>query len=161
MNPTSIRRVTVTFGVALATLTAGAPAQASDASLRKVIRTQERKVDVAAEAFAKTTEEVESAIGRERATTAVGKLKTAVSRLRTAAAKEKATTAKVKRGRTQYLAAITSFSTGLKTFEQGIEAFDPDAPAKAEVLFKRSAAQLKSATSKRDRAAKLIGGLST
>ena len=161
MNSTSIRRATVTLGVALATLTAGAPAQASDASLRKVIKAQERKVDVVAEDFAKASEDVESAVGRERATTAVGKLKTAVSRLRTAAVKEKATTAKVKRGRTQYLAAITSFSTGLKTFEQGIEAFDPDAPAKAEQLFKRSAAQLKSASAKKDKAAKLIGGLST
>jgi len=137
-----------------------APAQASDASLRRVIKAQEQKDDALSTDFAAAVGGVESAVGRERAKTAVTRLKAAVTRLRAAVAKERATTARVRRGRTQYLAAVSRFITGLATFEQGLSAFDPDAPAKAKQLFKRSAAQLASASARRDKAAKLIGGLS-
>ena len=154
-----LSRVITMLVVVAAALGAAAPAQASDASLRKAIRAQEKKVDVVADDFVDVAGGVESAVGRERARTAVTKFKAAVARLRTTVAKERATTARVKRGRTQYLAAISSLRAGLTTFDQGLEAFDPDAPAKAAQLFKRSAAQLKSAVAKRDKAAKLIGGL--
>jgi len=136
------------------------PAQASDASLRKAIKAQEKKADAAAVDFAAAAENVESVVGREQATIAVTKSKSVVKRLQTVVARERATTARVKRGRTQYLAAISRVLTGFKTFDQGLIAFDPDAPAAARRLFERSAAQLKSAGAARDRAAKLIGGLS-
>lgn len=142
-------------------LGAASPAQASDASLRKVIRAQEKKVDAVAKDFADASEDVESAVGRERAGIAVTELKRAVKRLRTAVVKEQATTARVKRGRTQYLRFVTSFSAGLRTFDRALEAFDPEAPAAAEPLFRRAAAQIKAAGVRRDRAAKLIGGLAS
>lgn len=150
------RRTIAVLGVTAAAMAGGAPAQASDASLRKVVTQQEKKLDVKAEAFAKASDDVTSAVGRESALTAVTELKSAARRLRTAVVKEKASTTKVKRARTQYLAAVDRYVTGLKTFDQGLEAFDPDAPAKAEALFKKAATQLKAAVTSRDRARKVI-----
>ncbi len=145
--------------VMVAGLGAAVPAQASDASLRKAVKAQEKKADVAADDFAEASTDLESVVGREDARLALVKFKSVVARLRASVARERATTARVKRGRTQYLAAISRVLTGLKTFDQGLIAFDPDAPAKAVQLFKRSAAQLESAIAKRNKAAKLIGGL--
>ncbi len=155
----TVRRAITLTVIAAAGLGVAAPAQASDASLRKAIRAQEKKFDVAAEDFAKASENVESAVGREQATTSLLKLKQATTRLRTTVAKERATTARVKRGRTQYLSAFASVLTGITTFQQGLVAFDPDAPAAAERLYRKSTAQLKAAALRRDRAVRLIGGI--
>ncbi len=150
------RRTIAVLGVTAAAMAGGVPAQASDASLRKAVTQQEKKVAVVAEDFAKAREDVVSAVGRDHALSAVTKLKSAVRRQRTAVVKEKATTSKVKRARTQYLAAVDRFTTGLKTFDEGLEAFDPDAPAKAEGLFKKAETQLKAAVTKREEARKVI-----
>jgi len=149
----------VAAACAAVALGAPSPAQASDASLRRTIRAQEKKVAVAAKDFAEVSPGVASAVGRERAKASVTELEAAVKRLRASASKEQATTAKVKRGRTQYLAALKRYVAGLTTFTEGLDAFDPDAPSTAEQLFKKATAQLKSAIAKRNAAAKLIGGL--
>jgi hypothetical protein len=156
----STRRTIAVLGVTAAAAAGGAPAQASDASLRRVVTQQEKKVAVVADDFAKASEDVTSAVGRDQALTAVTKLKSAVRRQRTAVVKEKATTSKIKRARTQYLAAVDRYSTGLQTFDEGLEAFDPDAPAKAEGLFKKAATQRKAAVARRERARKAIVGRS-
>ncbi len=150
------RRTIAVLGMTAAAMAGGAPAQASDASLRKVVTQQEEKVDVAADDFAEASEDTVSAVGRDQALKAVTKLKTAVRRQRTAVVKEKATSSRLKRARTQYLAAVDRFSTGLKTFGQGLEAFDPDAPAGAAELIKKAESQLKAAVTSRERARRLI-----
>jgi spermidine/putrescine-binding protein len=150
------RRTIAVLGVTAAAMAGGAPAQASDASLRKAVIQQEKKVDAVADDFAEASEDAVSAVGRDQALKAVTKLKTAVRRQRAAVVKEKATSSRLKRARTQYLAAVTRYATGLKTFGQGLEAFDPDAPAEAAGLIKEAKSQLKAAATSRERARKLI-----
>jgi hypothetical protein len=150
------RRTIAVLGVTAAAMAGGAPAMASDASLRRVVTQQEKKVDVVADDFAEASEDAVSAVGREQALNAVTKLKSAVRRQRAAVVKEKATSSRLKRARTQYLAAVDRYSTGLKTFDRGLEAFDPDAPGKAAQLISKARSQLKAAATSRERARKLI-----
>jgi len=151
------RRAAAVAAIAIATaLAGGTPAQASDASLRKAVVEQERKLDAVQGAFDKATRDTVSAVGREQAQTALSKLRTAVRRQKAAVTKQRATSAKLKRARTQYLAAVTSFLAGLGTFGQGLEVFDPDAPAKAKALIAKAKTQLESAALRRERLRKLI-----
>ncbi len=151
------RRAIAVLGTSLvAGLAGGPPAQATDASLRKAVVQQEKKVDVVADDFAKAGDDTFSAVGREQAETALTELKTAVRHQKKVVAKQQATTTKVKRARVRYLTAVDSVSAGLKTFGQGLDAFDPDAPSKSKELIKKASAQLKSAMIKRERARKLI-----
>ncbi len=152
-----MRTLMTLLAVALATAFTATPALASDASLRKAIKAQERSLTAASEAFNEVASDVDSAVGREKAATATTRLKAAVAKLRTAITKQKADSAKVKSGRTAYLAGLTRFRTGLSTFEAGLRAFDPDAPAKAATLFDKSAAQLKSAGKALTAAEKQLG----
>ncbi len=154
----SPQKVLVHALVAAAGLGAAAPAQASDASVRKAVKAQEVKVDAAAKDFTAMSEDAVSAIGRERATTSAKKLRTALARAKSTVTKQKATGTGVKRGRTRYLAALASTLTGLKTFEQGLTAYDPDSPSKAATLVTKARAQLKTAATRRDSAARLVRG---
>ena len=153
---TNTRRIVAVGVIAASGLVAGAPALASDASLRKAVLAQEKKVDVVVDDFTEAGEDTVSAVGRERANNALSDLLTTVKVQRAAVVKQKATTTRIKRARTQYLAAIDSFTTGLKTFDQGLEAFDPDAPAKSRTLITKATTQLDSAVIRRERARKLI-----
>ena len=135
--------------VLVAGLGAAVPAQASDASLRKAVKAQERKADVAADDFAEARTDLESVVGREDARLAVVKFKSVVARLRASVAKERATTARVKRGRTQYLGAISRVLTALKTFDQGrivvhllVELYSRNVEEATEVLEDAARGQL-------------------
>ncbi|MCW3009667.1 MAG: hypothetical protein JWO90_71, partial [Solirubrobacterales bacterium] len=150
--------LTATAAVAVTALAAGAPAQASDAGLRKAVAAQERKVTVAANAFTEATVDTFSAVGRERATTARATLTPAVRRQRTAVTAAKATSARLVRLRTRYLDAVKGYQAGLRTFGQGLRAFDPDAPARSAALIRQAKAQMKAAQTRRLRAAKAIRG---
>lgn len=151
------RRAMAVVGVMVAGLVTGAPAQASDASLRKAIIKQEKRIEPEAMRFTKAVKDPYSAVGIEEFTAALADLRAGVRSYKKAVVKEKATSAKVKRGRTQFVAALSDASKALTTYREGLQLVLDEEPAKAKTTFARAAAQLKTATRKGNAAEELIG----
>ncbi|MDQ3632172.1 MAG: hypothetical protein M3417_13060 [Actinomycetota bacterium] len=151
------RAVMAVVGVTVAAMAGGAPAQASDASLRKAITQQERRLAPLTEEFSEAVRMPTSAVGIARFNKVLERLQSNTRKYRTAVVKQQATTQKVKRGRTQFLAGLDSFAKAIRSYRAALDSFDPERPGAEKPAFRRAATQLKSANTRLDRAGKVIG----
>lgn len=163
---TRLKRTTMAvLGVTALGLAAGAPAQASDVSLRKAITQQEKRVAPLTEEFAEALETPTSAVGIERLRVALADLQDGTSAYRRAVVKQKATVTtkttltatKVRRGRADYILALGSVAKALITYREGFQNVLDEKINTSKTTFKRAGTELKAANVKIDRAAKLIG----
>ncbi len=135
---------------------AAAPAQASDAGLRKVVAQQEKTLAPLADAFAIAIQTPTSAVGIEALTEALQNLRVATREEALAAARIDVTSARSKRGLLQFLAAVDGEYRALLTYGVGLQSVFDEEPAAAARTFTKAAAQLASAAKKEQAAKKLL-----
>jgi len=107
--------------LAMVGLVAAAPAQASDAQLRKVVKQQEKKSEPATKKFVEVAESIEDPSDLEEVQQASEELRSALATYRKAVTPVKTSSSKGKQGKTKLLSALKEMTTGLTQFESFID----------------------------------------
>lgn len=152
-----LKRSALTVGVtAAAALAGGAPAQASDAGLRKVVVQQEQRLAPVAEEFTEAVKTPTSAVGIERLSAALKDLRAQTSSYRKAVTKVRTETTRVRRGRADLVVALGRVSAALTIYGDGLQLVLDEKAGQAKTTFTRAAAALKAANVRVDRATAAI-----
>jgi hypothetical protein len=96
-------------------------AQASDASLKRVVATQGEKFEKAIDRFDDRVDEIETDAQLERAKTETERLAKVTGTFHTKVKGEQADSSKYKRARTKLLDALSTYKRGLNQLADGIE----------------------------------------
>jgi hypothetical protein len=97
------------------------PAQASDASLKRVVASQATKFEKAIDRFDDRVDQIESEAQLERAKTETERLAKVTGTFHSKVKGEQASTSKYKRARTKLLDALSTYKRGLNQLADGIE----------------------------------------
>jgi hypothetical protein len=153
-----MRAVTIGVCVALLCLFTAVAAQASDQTLRKTIRQQERQFKPDARAFDKAVAKADTTQKLIATKAPAQKLVTDSSTYTNAVTAEQASTKRVMRGRQVLLKALGEFSSGLNDYVAGITQVEQNQDdATVKKTLGRSARELARASRDATRAGKLIG----
>lgn len=150
------RSIATAAALTAALATSAAPAQASDATLRKAVATQERKLAPLSQQFTASLEDPLSAVGIERFSLALRELRTGASDVRKAVTLQQASTLPVKRGRLAFIAALGDTSRALTTYREALRLVLDDKPAEAKKALTEAGTELEAATADRAKARKVI-----
>ena len=157
----TLRRAATAFVLVGAVGAAGAPAQASDSSLKRTITKQERS-------FVKLNKEFSAAIvaykGNPKGQVQYDNLNDTLAHLQTAERKyvraikrDKASSSRGRRGYSAFLDARKRVSSAFRTFDRALELYGAEKTSASLTAVRRGQSQLKSADRKAASAAKLLG----
>lgn len=126
-------------------LVAAPAAQASDASLRRVVEKQGAKFDRAVERYDRAVGVIETEEDLQDAKRETKRLARATGKFRTAVKAERAGTTKLKRARTKLLDALATYKRGLDKLVRGIEQDSGATINSAKRILRRSGEKFEAA----------------
>lgn len=157
----TLRRATTVVVLIGAVGAAGAPAQASDGSLKRTIAKQERSfVKLNNEFFAAIGAYKENPKGQVQADNlndTLAHLQTAEKKYVRAIEKDKASSSRGKRGYKAFLDARERVSKAFSTFDDALEFYGAEKTSSSLKAVRKGQSQLKSADKRAKSAAKLLG----
>lgn len=138
-------------------LLAAAPAQASDASLKKVIKQQEKKLKPLLEEFEKAGESLESEGTFKDVKREVTDVRKGIAAYKKAVTNTSGSSADGKKARTKLLAAIKEMDRGFEDFETFIAEAEDGDKSGLKAAEKKFEARFEKAEKLEDQAMKLLG----
>lgn len=157
----TLRRAATALAVIGLAGAAGAPAQASDRSLKKTITSQEKKFvelnDEFSEAIAKYKSNPKGQVQYDNLNDTLAHLQTAERRYVRAIRRDRASSSRGKRGYKAFLDARKRVSRAFDTFDEALELYGALRTSASLSAVRRGQSQLKAADRRAKSAARLLG----